>query len=65
MMLSVFIGDGAALGEGRRTQRLEFLFHPAGADPDRKPALRQKIDGGKDLGGEHRRAMRRDHDRCD
>ena len=35
----VFIGDGAALGKGRRAHGLEFLLHPAGADADGKPPV--------------------------
>ena len=61
----ILVGDRTALGEGRHAQRLELLLHPAGADAEGQPAVRQHVDRRQHLGQQHRRAVRDDGDRGD
>src|SRR5262252_7063366 len=53
------VGPRAALIEGR-AQQLDLLAHPSYARPENDPALREMVEGGEGLGGQHGMAVRED-----
>ena len=58
----VLVGHRASLREGVQPQGLELLFHPADPCPQDNPTPREHVQGGQDLGGEHRVAVGEDED---
>jgi hypothetical protein len=51
----------SALREGRRGDRAELLVEPPDTDADGEPSLRQHVDGGQRLGGQHCRTLWHHH----
>ena len=63
--LEPFVGDPAALLEGRRIQGLELLLQPAGAGAEHHAAMGEHVDRGRDLRGMHGAAIGDDRHRGD